>query len=244
MSRWLSFVLFALPALFLTSDADASQACSLGNRMRPSYTALMDSRTPDNVKLVWDNVIDAMCEKDECDSLYVFSNPGVHATAGFVVSSGNSKVVFSPHFVARIRAQLGWGGAHSIFAHRVAHFLLASGKKPAWLDAAWNVEEQTDAMVGCALAKMDLHHKVHARSMKVLSAFPESDANWLRRLEILRAGFRQCGGGQLNAPDVANAPFAFECRTPSGRCSLALNLVRGASCQCGHGPTATDGQAF
>lgn len=202
------------------------------------YSPTLDAQPDPNTRKVWHDVL-AVFDDPRVAELSLFANPGVAAVADFCNQGRLSKVVYSPGFITRIHRQLGWGGAHGVFARAVARRLLAVHGEPEWL-AVEGAVARAETLTGCALARLDLHPKVLRRSLRVLSEQPLDGMGWASRRDLIKSGFERCGGREL--PPIEGLPARVQrCAVAGGWCQLSRALEVGARCACSVGGAVRPG---
>jgi hypothetical protein len=211
--------------------------CGPGGQVPDGYSALRDAEPQRNVVKMWSAAVGAVCPVcagDACAQIHLFENPGVAAVTGFGRAEGPAKVVYSPRFVSRLHHDDGWGGPHGLMVHHIARLLELRGAAPDWLPKEWAPESRADALTGCGLARMALHPKVLARSLRALrDAPPCGDAPWAERLRHLKWGWARCGEGELPVPEALPTSRAWRCRTATQVCANRTGRAAGAACRCG-----------
>jgi len=168
--------------------------CTLGTNP-DTYNAYSDqSPSPDAMELSRPvNASLATVCRPNCPTVQLFRNPSA-ANSMVVTSDGKSKIVYNPDFFTRVYEAHGDAAIQAILAHELGHVLDAA-TQPVWIKREWSSELRADAWTGCALARLNLTPRATKVALTALSKYaPAAAPDWLMRLQVLRAGYGQCGG--------------------------------------------------
>jgi hypothetical protein len=168
--------------------------CTLGPDAN-SYNAYSDqSPSPDAMELSRpvNASLAALC-RPNCPTVQLFRNPTA-ANSMVVVSDGKTKILYNPDFFTRVYEAHGDAAIQAILAHELGHAIDAA-TQVVWVKREWSSELRADAWTGCALARLNLTPRATKVALTALSTYaPAAAAEWPTRLQVLRVGYKECGG--------------------------------------------------
>ena len=182
-------------SLSMADKVQAQLICYLGYPQQqyiPSKDQLPSQRAEQELALIYK----ALCPPPYVCGMYQLrSNTTVGNARAELIGPGQTKISYNPAVFDSLALKYGGGATFGILAHEFGHHIDLH-QTPPWLNTSWSRELKADAWAGCALARTQVSSVYLENALVAISKFPTpSHPSWQLRVQAVRVGFVNCGGG-------------------------------------------------